>query len=209
MMKKTSYTFQEVLGIYPALCPTRPHDKDTDANFFSKMLTAADLKWNAPQGLASTLLSLLPDVVDAVMLSVYNRHSEDFLYSKFGSFSEDLSLVEADFSKAVNNILNVLDNTIDKYIPLLKLAKDNSADLLKPVSSTSSGAVKFNDTPQDSGDVFAGDSHVSTHTTNTQTTSVDVGTLMERLNSVFKDFPSVMLNWSNEFAICFRKELDL
>lgn len=208
--KICSYTFQEVLALYPATCPVRPHDKNISATFFTDTIAAADLLLNTPQGLDSTLVTLVPSLVNALMLNVYNRHADDYFFLKFGCYNEDLSLIQSDYAKAMNKVLNVIDNTIDKYIPMLKLVKDNSSSLIKPVESVSDGNVKFNDTPQnDSETGFDEDDYTSTHSINHQVTKVDVGTLMERLKQVFDNFHSVMLSWSNEFNYLFFKEEQL
>ena len=209
--KVNSYTFQEVLNLYPSLAPVRPHYKDNDAAFFTKMLTASDLVYNkTPAGVPATLLTNIDDIINGLITHVYNRHAKDYIFQKYGNCNDDLSLNASDFPDAILQILNVIDNTIEKYVPMLKLAKDNSGDLLKPVQSETSGYVKFNDTPQaDDETGFADDDHVSTHTMNGQTTSVDVGTLMERLNSVFNNYMSVILKWSNEFNYLFFKEEQL
>ena len=209
--KVNSYTFQEVLNLYPSLAPVRPHYKNNDAAFFTKMLTASDLVYNkTPAGVPAALLTNIDDIINGLITHVYNRHAEDYVFQKYGKWNDDLSLSASDFPDAIVQILNVIDNTIEKYVPMLKLAKDNSGDLLKPVQSETSGYVKFNDTPQaDDETGFADDDHVSTHTMNGQITSVDVGTLMERLNSVFNNYMSVILKWSNEFNYLFFKEEQL
>lgn len=211
IQKVNSYTFQEVLNLYPSLAPVRPHYKDNDAAFFTKMLTASDLVYNkTPAGVPATLLTNIDDIINGLITHVYNRHAKDYVFQKYGDWNDDLSLNTSDFPDAILQILNVIDSTIEKYVPMLKLAKDNSGDLLKPVQSTTTGHVKFNDTPQaDDETGFADDDHASTYTENGQVTSVDVGTLMERLNSVFNNYMSVILKWSNEFNYLFFKEEQL
>lgn len=95
-------------------------------------------------------------------------------------------------------------------------------------SSNSSGQTRNNDTPQNSGN-FDDDEHTSSltdstdessgnssgsndgdfTTSTTRSSSTNIGTLMSRLDEMYKGFRSIILEWSNEFNQLFLKEEQL
>ena len=200
----TNYTFQEVLDLYPAYSPVKPHDKNVTASFFSSMLSDADLKIPDSLSIKGSAFTGLSDMINLLIWNIYNRHADDYIYSKEG----DLDV--SDFPKAVNGILNVIDNTIDKYAPMVLQVANKAPNLLEPVKQVQNGNIKFNDTPQADDEIgFADDDHVSSHTINHSEGSVDVGSTIERLSEMFGKYKSIMLLWSNEFNIIFLKEEQL
>ena len=195
----TNYTFQEVLNLYPAYSPVKPHDKNVTSGFFSSMMSDADLAIPDSLSVFGDAFSDVSDMLNLLIWNIYNRHSEDYIYSKEG----DLDV--SDFPKAVNGILNVIDNTIDKYAPMVLQVANKASDLLEPVKQVQDGDIKFNDTPQNAG-VGETDDYTSTYTKNHSEGSVDVGSTIERLSEMFGKYKSIMLLWSNEFNILFLKE---
>ena len=203
-IKEFYFSFQEILNL-DTNAPEYPHDKDQDGEWFTKMLAAQDLGFS-DYSLQGYTTDEIKNIVNALMTIVYNRHSEDLFYiRKVPLFQNDYVLSSSDFKWAMSKLLDVLELTLPKYLPLFKLFKENSADPIKKISSTTSGDTRFNDTPQDEGD-FNDDEH-STNVTHTEsTTEVDAGSLMERLAEVYKNFKSIILEWSNEFNQLFFKE---
>jgi hypothetical protein len=108
-------------------------------------------------------------------------------------------------TEAIDIILNVLVNTAPKYIPIFIQNKNSNANLLAKPTSSSQSISRFNDTPQNGG-LFDDDEHTSKISESSYETSADMGSLVERLNDAFKNFHSITLEWSNEFARIFLSE---
>ena len=198
----TNYTFQEVLNLYPDYAPVKPHDKNASATFFTSMLSDADMKIADSLSIKGEAFSDVSTMLNLLMWNVYNRHSEDYIFAKEG----DLDI--NDFPKAINCILNVIDNTLDKYAPMVLKVIDKAPNLLEPVKQVQDSNVKFNDTPQEAG-VGETDDYTSTYTANHSEGSVDVNSTIERLSEMFTKYKSILLLWSNEFNMLFLKEAQL
>ena len=198
----TNYTLQEVLDLYPDYAPYKPHDKNVVSNFFSNMMSDADLELPDSLSVFGDAFSDIDDILNLLIWNIYNRHSEDYIFAKEG----DLDV--SDFPKAINGILNVIDNTIDKYAPMVLKVAEKASNLLEPVKQIQDGDVKFNDTPQNAG-VGETDDYTSNISKTHNEASVDVGSTIERLSDMFGKYKSVLLMWSNEFNMLFLKEEQL
>ena len=209
MWMKTKYwTFQEVLNLYPARAPRYPHDNAIASNWFTKMLEDAGLSYSAV-GLSSFYTAgLITEIVNALMTIVYERHSEDYVYYKEMLYNEDYSLAQGDFEIAVKEILNVLNITLPRYAVLLYHYDDNSANPIAKLESETTGDTRFNDTPQGSDD-FNDSDHSTNVSHSVSESKVDSGSIMDRLESIFKGFRSIILDWANEFNPLFLKEAQI
>lgn len=208
MIKSKWFTFQEVLNLYPSRAPSYPHDNVTPANWFTKMLEDANMEFSVYTLSEFFTDDLINDIVNALMWIVYCRHDLDYVYEIVLPWDEEYELQEIDFKKAMKDVLNVLNNTIARYIPMLQQNEYASTDPVRPVSSVTSGKTRFNDTPQNGGD-YNNDPHATNVSESESEIKVDSGSLVSRLNEMFKDFRSIMLDWSNEFNKCFLKEEQL
>ena len=92
-----------------------------------------------------------------------------------------------------------------KYIVLLRQFKTSSGDPIAPIKSESKGKTSFNDTPQNIGD-WGDEDHTTNISSSESETTADTGSLMERLSALYKDYKSIVLEWSNEFNQLFFKE---
>ena len=207
LMIKEYFTFQEILNIYPLRAPSFPHDKTTASDWFTKMLDDAGMELAVYTLSEAFTNELIEDIINALMFIVYDRHYEDYLY-KVITDNENYSLSASDFKKAIRNIVNVIDLTLPKYIPLLQQNEIYSTNPVAPIHSFSKGSSHFNDTPQNEG-MFRDEDHASNESASISESEVDTGSIMERLSALFKDFKSIILEWSNEFTQCFLKEEQL
>ena len=205
-MKNEYFSYQEVLNVFPVRAPLNPYQKNLSATWFTDLLDDLSLTYQR-YALSNTITDNdIKAIVNSLMTNVYDRHAEDIIFSYISQdWDSDYTLTQADVRKSISKVLAVLNLTLPKYIPMLKAFTTASVDPIAPAKSESSGETKFNDTPQNIGDY--GDEDHTTNISNTKSESiVDTGSLMERLSSMFKDYKSIILEWSNEFNQCFVKE---
>lgn len=199
------FTFQEVLNLYPAKAPDHPHSKNFASDWFSQFLSNYDLEL-AVNGVSQYISNdLIKDIVDALMTIVYQRHSEDYIYHVELALHEDYELKNEDFYKYVQTLINVIDLTIPRYIPLLQAQEFYSVDPVAPLKSVSKGRTRYNDTPQSMG-VWDDEEHASNLSNSESETEVDSGSIVSRLDEAYKNWRSIILEWANEFNQCFIRE---
>lgn len=202
------FTFQEVLNLYPAKAPDHPHSKNFASDWFSQFLSNYDLEL-AVNGVSQYISNdLIKDIVDALMTIVYQRHSEDYIYHVELALHEDYELKNEDFYKYVQTLINVIDLTIPRYIPLLQAQEFYSVDPVAPLKSVSKGRTRYNDTPQSMG-IWDDEEHASNLSNSESETEVDSGSIVSRLDEAYKNWRSIILEWANEFNQCFIKEEQL
>ena len=209
MSKKISWwTFKEVLGMFPTNCrPAETHSKDSSSTWFKTLLNDADMTLNIVS--VDLSASIIEQAIQDLMDVVYNRHVNDYYYEKIIEDNNPIALVYYDdVYPAMNKILNVIEMTSPKYIPLLSANKTASADLLQPMRSATTSTNRFNDTPQYNGN-FNDDEHATNASQNVSETTADSGSLAQRLDELFKNYRSIILEWSNEFNMIFLKEEQL
>lgn len=208
MWKKTKYfTFQEVLHLYPSFEPSAPNVATLDGEWFTKTLAAAGQKYNI-LGLSGITDADIKALVNNLMTIIYNRHHDEYLYSIDMEYNEDINLSISDFPKAIKDLINVLNLTAPKYIPLFRAFSAKSSDPIGKVESVTSGLAKFNDTPQGSGD-YSDDTHATNVTKTSSTQAVDAGSIMFRLGEMSDKYRAIILDWANEFDILFLREEQL
>ena len=199
------FTFQEVLNLYPAKAPDHPHSKNFASDWFSQFLSNYDLEL-VVNGVSQYISNdLIKDIVDALMTIVYQRHSEDYIYHVELALHEDYELKNEDFYKYVQTLINVIDLTIPRYIPLLQAQEFYSVDPVAPLKSVSKGRTRYNDTPQSMG-IWDDEEHASNLSNSESETEVDSGSIVSRLDEAYKNWRSIILEWANEFNQCFIKE---
>lgn len=208
MMKSKSYTLQEVLNLYPARAPQYPHLSTIASDWFTKMLEDAGLNLTITALDSEITQAIIKDIVNALATTIYNRHSEDYIYEVVTPWNVNHTLEQSEFKKAMKDLLCVMELTIPKYIPMFIQFKNHSKNPIDQIHSSSIGKTRFNDTPQDPGE-YDDDDHATNVSNSYSESSVDSGSIMERLESMFKNFKSIILDWSNEFNMVFLKEEQL
>ena len=213
MMKTSWWTLHEIL--YQEEIPNNAKPEETNSNhnpdnWFKNLLSDMELQYNLVGIDVSnaTFKTLCENIINELMTIVYNRHHEDYIYEKTLNWNDNVILTYTDSMKAVCKLINVLDMTSAKYIPILLANKSASVDLLKPMKSSSVSTNRFNDTPQDGGD-YDDDNHATNVSKNESVTTADSGSLAMRLDEIFKNYRSIILEWSNEFNQLFLKEEQL
>lgn len=204
--EKISYfTYQEVLNLFPLLRPANPHDKTFADDWFSKILDACDLEL-AIYGVSEFISDdTIKDVIDALMTIVYQRHSEHFIYWEKNLADVYPSLNVAYFGKYVKTLLNIIELTTPKYLPLLQDQEYYSYAPTSPLKSKTTGRTRFNDTPQNMGD-WNDEEHATNVSKSVNESEVDSGSIVARLDEAFKNWRSIILEWANEFNQAFLLE---
>lgn len=210
---KVYYTFQDILdyvsGELGLPAPESPHDKNTSSTWFKTLLNDLDLVYYYNEldiGVGKITSAELEGFIQYLVDVVYERHHDDYLYYKYGEYDEEL--VDDDIKRALDRILDVIDLTLPKYIPLIKECKANSANPVRKLESHSNGKTRFNDTPQDGGD-FNDDNHATNVSQSESDSYVDSGSVVQRLDEMYKGWRSIILDWSNDFNQLFLKEEQL
>lgn len=93
------------------------------------------------------------------------------------------------------------EETKDRYHAILNAYESSRDNLLAKLGSTTS--VRFNDTPQNSGD-FSGESYASTYTETK--TEADAQDLIDRLAKIQSQYMDVLRAWADEFRSFFGEE---
>lgn len=204
--KKVYFTYQEILDFldYDGH-PQFPNDKNMHQAWFTEMLDDSSFEFAVYTLSEFFPDSLINDIVNALMGIVYNRHAYDFIAYKDVDLDGDEEIDAEIFIKAFTSLINVLNNTLPRYCPLLQQNEIYSTDPIAPIGSRTTGRTRFNDTPQDEGE-YNDEEHASNVSKSISETEVDSGSIMERLNEMFKNFRSIILEWSNEFNQIFLKE---
>ena len=209
ILKSKHWTLQEILNLYPSYAPLYPHQASgLDADWFTKMIADAGLAVNFTALGADYTEAIIKGIINTLLFNIYNRHDKDYMFSVVMFHDQDYTLTTEDFKVAINPILNVLELTAPRYIPLLKQSEKYSNDPTGKISSVTTGRTRFNDTPQDEGE-FNDEEHATNVSKTITDTQVDVGSIMSRLEELFKNYRSIILAWSNEFNQLFYKEEQL
>lgn len=208
MMKKTNwFTFQEVLHVYPTYEPD-PNATNT-TNWFISMLSSAGLTLRyAGIKLNGTAIKEADTkkYIEEVMDIVFDRQHDNYLYK-----SEHDTLTTDDFKKAINKVVNVLNLTLPKYLPMIYQAEQIYQDALKKLESETESLTRFNDTPQEEQDEV--DFNTPAYATNmgksASVSKVDSGSPVDRMEALRTKWKSIILEWSNEFDMIFVDEYQL
>lgn len=206
------FNYKEVIArIGVGHYPEYAHDSGMDVDWFTQILSNLGIEFAVYTLSEFFTDSLINQIVNALMGIVFNRHSEDYLPDAFIEYdalaqTPDISQLDTySLRRTFTKILNVLNLTIPRYIPLLQQNEIYSTNPVAPVSSETSGSTRFNDTPQDGGD-FNNDAHATNVSESSSETAFDTGSIMSKLDELFRNFRSIILEWSNEFDILFLKE---
>lgn len=135
----------------------------------------------------------------------YARFYDSYVFRKKISIyddEDDITITSAELKEIWRRFINVFNITAPRYIPLLEQFEANKSDPIGQISSTSSGTTRFNDTPQNGGD-YSDDEYTSHITQTSATTSTDAGSIMDRLDALYKNWRSILRDWTNEFKGLF------
>lgn len=148
------------------------------------------------------------DIVNELVYMVYRRFFEFYAYKKEIPFDEEPSApTNEDTSIFTKRLNNIIDLTYERYAPMLVFQRAHASEPSPKLESESNGKTRFNDTPQNealaSNEFFNDDKHSTNITASHSSTSVDSGTVAERLDELYKNWKSVLRDWTNEFKGLF------
>lgn len=136
---------------------------------------------------------------------IYAEYFDEFIVKKLIGIYEDETAVvlSTNEKKEVwRHFVELFNMTAPRFIPLLKSYKANESSPIAQISSTTTGLNRFNDTPQEDGD-FANDSHSTTVNQNEVNVLADSGSVAQRLDELYKNWRSVLRDWTYEFRCLF------
>lgn len=149
------------------------------------------------------------DVVNQLVWMVYKRFFEFYAYKKEIPYEEEPSLpTNEDTSIFTQRLNNIIDLTYERYAPLLKMYRDNADNPSPQLESSSEGKTRFNDTPQDddlNDEYYADDEHATNVTASLSSSKADSGSLVERLDALYRNWRDILRDWTNEFKGLFRE----
>lgn len=147
-------------------------------------------------------------ILNQLMRMVYARfyHCEVYRKTLDYPYYDDASAPDSSERKEIfREFIQVFNLTAPRYVPLLQQFNAKESDPIGKISSTSTGKTRFNDTPQDGGE-FDDDDHTSHITQTEATTESDSGSIMERLDSLYKNWRQILRDWTSEFIGLFYRE---
>lgn len=205
------YTYQELLSPCDD-APVGRHLSSNASNWFQLVLDELSMHYEI-LGVNENITDGA-DIINALMTLVYDRHGDDYVYHlDFDFFSDEvdtyqLTTDDLKTSSFFNNLLSIIELTAPRYLPLFIQYKEHGENPIGAISSSNTLVSRFNDTPQNGGD-YSNDEHTTNITQNTSSSTMDVGTLMSRLEEMYKNFHSIIRDWSDEFNSLFYKEEQL
>ena len=145
-------------------------------------------------------------VLNQLMRMVYARFFDCYVYRKVFHLPWEVDETYAPDSgerkKIYRQFVEDFNTTAPRYLVLLKQFNDHSSDPLAKLETSISGTTRFNDTPQDGGD-FADDGHTTNITQSETTTQFDNASIVEKLDALYRNWRSVLKDWTNEFRGLF------
>lgn len=219
MIVNKYYSFKEVLAFFEEQgiedIPSEPNT--TTARWFTNLLTEEGRVLNLIGFKANSEVipvTTINNYIDDLINIVFNRHSDDYI-AEIKHYlceyeDEDVDLSNASYN-ALNKLINVINLTAPRYIPILVSYLDNYEEPIKMLESISESLTRYNDTPQnDQDDVdYNTPSYATNMGKNKNVSKIDSGSVIERLKSLTESFRSVILDWSNEFNQLFLNDLQV
>ena len=208
---KHYFTFDDVLNVLPLYAPQGRFSTGNADNWFSTMLSQLNMELTVFALSTDYSDSQISDIIDGLMNLVYSIHAEDYVY-QVDNDEEDYSLTNADLKQVMAKLLDVICLTLPRYIPMLKAYEKFSPNPVDKIES-SNGTIsksRFNDTPQNTGEY--GDSDHASNESYAETESnmsMDSGSIMQRLDDMYKNFRAIIRDWADEFNSLFLKEVQL
>ena len=145
------------------------------------------------------------NILNQLMKFIFARFYECSIYKELiGIYEDESQIVISNATKKYiwSQFIGMFNLTAPRYIPLLESYKANESSPIAKIKSSTTGVNRFNDTPQDEGD-FANDEHTTNISQNNVEVETDSGSVASRLDELYKNWRSVLRDWTNEFRCLF------
>ena len=145
------------------------------------------------------------NVLYQLMRFIFARFYECSIYKELiGIYEDESQIVISNATKKYiwSQFIGMFNLTAPRYIPLLESYKANESSPIAKIKSSTTGVNRFNDTPQDEGD-FANDEHTTNISQNNVEVETDSGSVANRLDELYKNWRSILRDWTNEFRCLF------
>lgn len=219
MLEKIKYyTLSDILNSYVEYKapdkepPYYPNCAFAESGWFAEMLSKLNLQleYVGIKSNGSVIKTAdVSSIIESLMNLIYARHSEDYIYKivkrcdePFDEEDESgLLYRDRDLQRAFAQILNTLQLTMPKYIPIIYQYSQHYEVPLDKIESISESFNRFNDTPQNEQDEvdFNTDDYATTMGRSKAVTKADTGSLVERIRALQEAWKSTILEWANEF----------
>ena len=133
---------------------------------------------------------------------IYNKHHNDVII-----INRENNLNEEEIKSFLYAFTSRFENSYDKYSVLLGFYDAKKQHLMDKLNSTIEFNSKYNDTPQDVGNMNS-DPYTTNTTRTKSTTESDSNTLMARLNEIQNSYRNLYMDWVNEFDGLFVDHLN-
>ena len=202
MKTKYNYTFNDILELlgentyYPWLDVGSTILKGIIEDKVSSSVISSLGEIGTLSGGTLTFATYIPDILN----NVYQLHNENYCV-----FTDNVSVASSEALRFLMKFLTLLNQTAPRYKELLAYYNAQKTKLLDKLKTINTGLVKFNDTPQGSGD-FSDDTHTSNITSTSGSSEMEVKTPIERLKEIQDSYSDVLARWSEEFNNLFVEE---
>ena len=145
------------------------------------------------------------NILYQLMRFIFARFYECSIYKELiGIYEDESQIVISNATKKYiwSQFIGMFNLTAPRYMPLLESYKANESNPIAKIKSSTTGVNRFNDTPQDEGD-FANDKHTSNISQNNVEVETDSGSVANRLDELYKNWRSILRDWTNEFRCLF------
>ena len=145
------------------------------------------------------------NILYQLMRFIFARFYECSVYKELiGIYEDESQIVISNANKKYiwSQFVGMFNLTAPRYIPLLESYKANESSPIAKIKSSTTGVNRFNDTPQDEGD-FANDEHTTNISQNNVEVETDSGSVASRLDELYKNWRSILRDWTNEFRCLF------
>jgi len=145
------------------------------------------------------------NILYQLMRFIFARFYECSIYKELiGIYEDESQIVISNATKKYiwSQFIGMFNLTAPRYIPLLESYKANESSPIAKIKSSTTGVNRFNDTPQDEGD-FANDEHTTNISQNNVEVEIDSGSVANRLDELYKNWRSILRDWTNEFRCLF------
>lgn len=191
------YSLREVIEQWDSTC--EPYSWGATTEFLTDYLSENEI--NTPNSLIVS--SSLATEIEQLFIYVYARFNSHYCFS----INEESNTV-ATYKECKDwwyKFLNICVFTYPKYKELLAYQAAQANKLMDGVKVSTTGQIRFNDTPQDITAV-SDDKFASNLTKSVQESESGMNTPVERLKEINEKFISIYKEWTNEFDKIFIEE---